>query len=112
MIERAAQVDQLAFAVVGRSHSRNKGSIGETRRYAPGNVRRSGALGNIFDAAIRQRDVNLLHACAHLEEEASSLSAASCGVKAVPAVLAVKFPIDAHNRILEGRLAAFTTRAS
>src|SRR5258708_27285421 len=76
MIERTAQVDQLAFAVVGRSHSRNKGSIGEPWRYAPGDIGRRGALGDVLDAAIRQCDVNPFHVRLHLEEETSSLSAA------------------------------------
>src|SRR5260370_41287174 len=95
-----------------RNDEGHKRSIGEARRNAHGNICRRGSLGNIFNAALRQRDVNLLHARLHLEEETSSLSAASCGVKAVPAVVAVQFPINALNGTFEGRLAVCATRES
>jgi hypothetical protein len=39
--------------------------------------------------------VNLLHARIHLEEETSSLSAVSCGVKVMPAVVTAQFSIAA-----------------
>src|SRR5258708_10822324 len=107
MIERTAQVDQLAFAVVGRSHSRNKGSIGEPRRYAPGDIGRRGALGDVLDAAIRQCDVNLFHVRPHLEEETSSLSAALGRVKAESIVerrraLGFEGPAAAGHGALDG----------
>src|SRR5260370_15724716 len=92
-----------------RNDEGHKRSIGEARRNAHGNICRRGALGNIFDAAIRQRDVNLLHARLHLEEETSSLSAASCGVKAVPAVVTGQFPVNSLKGSFEGGLAVLAT---
>src|SRR2546427_7245276 len=84
VVERAAQVDQLAFTVVflcvltgrGCGDARHEGGICKTRRYAPGDIRRRGALGNVLDAAVRQRDVNLIHVRVHLEGETLTLSAA------------------------------------
>src|SRR5713226_2205481 len=104
MVKRPAQVDQLAFAVVfpcvltgrGCGDACDERGIGESRRNAPGYIRRRGALGNILDAAIRQRDVNLFHARLHPEEETSSLSAGSRGVKAMPAVIAA---LRAHTAL-------------
>src|SRR6266851_8032862 len=66
MIQWAAQVDQLAFTIIWRGNTRHQRCIRQPRRYAPGNIRRRGAFGDILDAAIRQRDVNLFHVRVHL----------------------------------------------
>jgi hypothetical protein len=84
VLERSAQVNQFAFAVVGRSDAGNEGGIGQARRDASGNVGGRGPLGDIFNAAIRQCDVNLLHVRVHLGGETSSLSAGSRAVKEGP----------------------------
>src|SRR5437762_13629927 len=82
VIQRAAQVDQLAFTVVGRGDARHKGGIREPRRNTSRDVGRCRAFGHLFDAAIRQCDVNLLHLHVHLEGETLSLSAVFHAVKA------------------------------
>jgi len=82
VIQRAAQVDQLAFAVVGRGNTRDKRGIREPRGNTSRDVGRCRALGHLFDAAVRQRDVNLLHARVHPEGETLSLSAVFHAVKA------------------------------
>src|SRR5229473_3197694 len=81
VIQRAAQVDQFAFAVVGRGDARHQRRIRQPRRNTSGDVGRSRSFGDFFDAAIRQRDVNRFHLRAHLEGETSSLSAGSTVVK-------------------------------
>ena len=70
-----------------RSHARDECGICKTRRNAPGNLGGSGALGDILNAAVRQRDMNLLHGCAHLEGETSSLSARFLLVKATASLI-------------------------
>ena len=60
-LERAAQIDELSFAVVWLRNTSNQRGIGEARRDTARDVRRRGALGDILDAAVRQCDVNLLH---------------------------------------------------
>src|SRR6266702_1462155 len=77
MVERPSQVNQLAFAVFLRSvltgrglgDAGDKGGIGKARRTSPCDVRRSRALGDFLNAAIRQCDVNLLHVRLHLKDE-------------------------------------------
>ena len=86
VLERTPKIDQLAFAVVGLRDAGNERGIGEARRNTSRNVGGRCALGDIFNTAIRQCNVNLLHVRAHLEGETSSLSAASSRVKEMPAV--------------------------
>ena len=84
LLEGTAQIDQLAFTVVGSGHARDQSGVGEARRNAPRNLGGRGALGDILNTAIRQCDVNLLHGRGHLKRETSSLSAAHSPVKAEP----------------------------
>src|SRR5258707_15313570 len=79
---RAAEVDQLPLAVYGRDNTREKGGNREPRGNSSRDVGRCRALGHLFDAAVRQRDVNLLHARVHPEGETLSLSAVFHAVKA------------------------------
>jgi len=80
MIERTAQVDQLAFAVVGAATRRNKGSHRRARGeyMLLANIGRRGALGDVLGRCHQgQCDVNLFH-CAFFtwKKETSSLFAA------------------------------------
>ncbi len=61
LVERTAQIDQFAGAIIGRGDTGNERGVGEARRNSSGDVGGSGALRHFLDFAVRQCDVNRLH---------------------------------------------------
>lgn len=76
LLQRAAKIDQVAAVFDGFTEAGeravvriglgDKGGVGEARRNAARDVGRSGALRDVFDAAVGQGDVNGFHSCANV----------------------------------------------
>src|SRR6266436_827488 len=91
LLERAAQIDQVAAVVHRIAEIRERAVVGislgdervvsETRRNTARNVGSRGALGHLFDAAIGQSYVNRFHEAPSRAGETTSLSAEENAVK-------------------------------
>lgn len=78
-VERAAEIDEFAVTIVGLSDAGDEGGIQQARRNTFGDVGRSCAAGDIFDAAVGQCDLNLIHAVLTRKENTKLIGGSESG---------------------------------
>ena len=66
VIERAPQIDQFAGAIIGLGYARHQRGIRQARRDFPRDIRGCRALWHFLNFAVRQSNVNRIHAEVHL----------------------------------------------
>src|ERR1700682_1479634 len=62
VVQRAAQINEFTGAVIGSGYTGDERGICQARRNSLGDVRRRGSLRYFLDFAVRQCDVNRVHA--------------------------------------------------
>ena len=73
VIERPPQIDQFAGPIVWFGHPRHQRSVGQARRNFPRDIRGGSPLRNFLNLAVRQRNLNRIHAL--ISPESGSIEA-------------------------------------